>query len=124
MLRSSASIYALLFLALIGLSSSLTFRSFGLSRDASSNFYGNFQNELLAKTAFEIAKYCLELKGAIACAKDNFKIENAQVHYTITEVGNFYDIEISVLHQNLRNLHTLRFVKRKKISKKGSQNVK
>lgn len=91
----------------------------GMQVDATSNFYGSFQNELDAKSVYEIAKQCIKLYGFEKCKEDSVVLENSLGNYKIMKNNKDYLLEISIIHNNPRNLHKIRHFTKKKI--KGNE---
>ncbi|CBG40387.1 hypothetical protein [Helicobacter mustelae] len=95
-------------------------RSVGLQEDVISNFYGSFQNELFAKSLYELAAQCIKQKEKASCLEDGLDFEGFEGSYQISEKADVYDVEIIVLHKNPRNFHIMRYFTHKIIKKEGS----
>lgn len=108
-IRASISLYALAFLLAFVLSSGLIFRYIGTQSDAASNLYGQVQNELIAKLAYDIAFECVVKMGASSCKEDSFMINNTEASYTTQAHQDSLIVRITVLHTNPRNHHMLRY---------------
>ncbi len=115
--RAYAMIYALfLLLALSGISG-MVFGYFGRAIDGASNFYGSFQNELYAKSLYEIAKSCLKKYDFSQCQSDAIDFGDFKGSYTLIEQKDFYEVQMVILHLNPRNLHIIRHFVQKEIKK-------
>lgn len=110
-------VYALfVLLGLVSLSA-LALRYLGSDVDSSSNFYGSFQNELFARSVYDIAKSCLKSYDFARCESDSIDFGEFSASYTLTERASSYAIAIVVLHRNPRNLHIIRHFVEKEIPK-------
>lgn len=110
-------VYALLVLLAVGFTSKISLRHFGLIEDASTHFYGSFQNALYAKALYDVAKACLSSYDFQTCHKQAFVDGIYRGAYELFEANDSYRVEIWVLHQNPRNLHIIRNFLTKKIKK-------
>ncbi len=110
-------VYALLVLLAVGFVSKISLRHFGLIEDASTHFYGSFQNALYAKTLYQVAKACLSRYEMQVCDNQDFNEGIYKGGYELFDDKDSYRVEIWVLHQNPRNLHIIRSFLVKKIKK-------
>ena len=123
-IRAYGMIYALLFLLGISVFTQMSLRYFGTQADATSNFYGSFQNALYAKTIYQIASKCIQkYQNLESCQSNTFIRGIFSGDYQLTEYPTFYEINISILHQNPRNLHIIRNFYKKKIKRQENANT-